>query len=124
MKHIDQTEVNINSGTRNKLKNFVTMIERFQVTNQTANAFELAEEVTKVTGIIKEYNKESTPEDIQRLENIEELLNGIKDLWKAKRNWQMPRVLLPNFWKMWPWRPIWIMTLALMIVWLYDHSPG
>ena len=85
MKHIDQTEVNINSGTRNKLKNFVTMIERFQVTNQTANAFELAEEVTKVTGIIKEYNKESTPEDIQRLENIEELLNGIKDFVEGQK---------------------------------------
>ena len=85
MKHIDQTEVNVNSGTRNKLKNFVTMIERFQVTNQTANAFELAEEVTKVTGIIKEYNKESTPEDIQRLENIEELLNGIKDFVEGQK---------------------------------------
>ena len=79
MKHIDKTEVNVNSGTRTKLKNFVTMIESFQVMNQTANAFELAEHITKATGIIREYNKESSPEDIARLENIEELLNGIKD---------------------------------------------
>jgi len=85
MKHIDNTEVNVNSGTRNKLKNFVTMIERFQVTNQSANAFELAEEVTKVTGIIREYNKESTPEDIARLENIEELLNGIRDFVEGQK---------------------------------------
>ncbi len=85
MKHIDKTEVNVNSGTRNKLKNFVTLIERFQVTNQTANAFELAEEVTKLTGIIKTYNKESSPEDIQRLENIEELLNGIKDFVEGQK---------------------------------------
>jgi len=85
MKHIDNTEVNVNSGTRNKLKNFVTMIERFQVTNKTANAFELAEEVTKVAGIVREYNKESSPEDIQRLENIEELLNGIRDFVEGQK---------------------------------------
>ncbi|MCD2259538.1 ATP-dependent helicase [Psychroserpens luteolus] len=79
MKHIDKTEVNVNAGTRTKLKDFVTMIESFQVMNQTANAFELAEHVTKTTGIIREFNKEGTPEDVARLENIEELLNGIKD---------------------------------------------
>ncbi|WP_299229069.1 ATP-dependent helicase [uncultured Psychroserpens sp.] len=79
MKHIDKTEVNVNAGTRTKLKDFVTMIESFQVMNQSANAFELAEHIAKATGIIRTYNKEGTPEDIQRLENIEELLNGIKD---------------------------------------------
>lgn len=79
MKHIDKTEVNVNAGTRAKLKDFVTMIESFQVMNQTANAFELAEHITKTAGIIREYNKLGTPEDAQRLENIEELLNGIKD---------------------------------------------
>lgn len=85
MKHIDKTEVNVNSGTRNKLKEFVTMIESFQVMNKTANAFELAEHVTKTSGIIRAYNKESTPEDITRLENIEELLNGIKDFVEGQK---------------------------------------
>ncbi|MEY8847673.1 ATP-dependent helicase [Psychroserpens sp. XS_ASV72] len=79
MKYIDQLEVKIYSGTRMKLHNFVTMIESFQVMSQSANAFELADHVVKATGIIREYNKEGTPEDIQRLENIEELLNGMKD---------------------------------------------
>lgn len=85
MKHIDKTEVNVNAGTRNKLKDFVTMIESFQVMNKTANAFELAEHVTKTSGIIRAYNKEATPEDITRLENIEELLNGIKDFVEGQK---------------------------------------
>ncbi|MBO6631321.1 MAG: UvrD-helicase domain-containing protein [Psychroserpens sp.] len=85
MKQIDKTEVNVNAGTRNKLKDFVTMIESFQVMNKTANAFELAEHVTKASGIIRAYNKESTPEDITRLENIEELLNGIKDFVEGQK---------------------------------------
>ncbi len=85
MKHIDKTEVNVNAGTKAKLQDFVIMIESFQVFNQTANAFELAEQVTKVTGILKEYNTSGTPEDIARMENIEELLNGIKDFVEGQR---------------------------------------
>lgn len=79
MKHIDKVNININSGTKTKLQNFVTMIESFQVMNQTANAFELADHVTKVTGLIREFRNDGTPEGIAKMENIEELLNGIKD---------------------------------------------
>lgn len=79
LQHIDQIEININKGTKNKLKDFVTLIESYQVMNQTANAFELTEHVTKSSGLIREVNKEGTPEGQVRLENVEELLNGIKD---------------------------------------------
>jgi len=79
LKDIDSVDININNGTKNKLKDFVTLIESYQVMNQTANAFDLAEHVTKTSGLIKEFNKDGTPEGILRLENVEELLNGIKD---------------------------------------------
>lgn len=85
MQHIDKVDLKINAGTKGKLQNFVTMIESFQVMNQTANAFELAEHVTKVTGIIKEFNNSGTPEDIARMENIEELLNGMKDFVEGQK---------------------------------------
>lgn len=79
LQNLDTLDININSGTKTKLQNFVTMIESFQVLNKTANAFELAEHVVKASGLIKEFNKDGTPEGITRMENIEELLNGIKD---------------------------------------------
>ncbi|WP_353779962.1 UvrD-helicase domain-containing protein [Winogradskyella sp. 3972H.M.0a.05] len=79
MQNIDKIDIKINSGTKAKLQDFVTMIESFKVMNQSANAFELAEHVTKVSGLIKEFGKDGTPEGITRMENIEELLNGIKD---------------------------------------------
>ena len=85
MKNISQLDININSGTKMKLQNFVTMIESFQVINQTANAFELADQVTKVTGIIREYNNDGTPEGIAKMENVEELLNGIKDFVEGQK---------------------------------------
>ena len=85
IQNIDKIDININSGTKTKLRNFVTMIESFQVMNQSANAFELAEHVTKVTGIIKEFNKDGTPEGIAKMENIEELLNGMKDFVEEQK---------------------------------------
>jgi len=79
LKNLDAIDININNGTKNKLRDFVTLIESFQVMNQTANAFDLAEHVTKTSGLIREFSKDGTPEGITRLENVQELLNGIKD---------------------------------------------
>lgn len=79
LQNIDKIDININKGTKTKLKDFVTLIESYQVMNQTANAFELTEHVTKTSGLIREVNKDGTPEGQVRLENVEELLNGIKD---------------------------------------------
>ena len=85
MKNIHNMDVAINGPTRGRLQDFVTMIESFQVMNQKANAFQLAEHVTKVTGLIKEFNKDGTPEGIARMENIEEMLNGVKDFVEGQK---------------------------------------
>lgn len=79
IQNIDKIEININNGTKNKLKDFVTLIESYQVMNKTANAYELTEHVTKSSGLIREVGKDGTPEGVTKMENIEELLNGIKD---------------------------------------------
>ncbi len=78
-------ELAINKGTRNKLDNFVIMIQSFQVLNQTATAFEIAEHIAKKTGLLQELKKDGTPEGIAKMENIEELLNGIKDFVQEQR---------------------------------------
>ncbi|MCK5401474.1 MAG: UvrD-helicase domain-containing protein, partial [Flavobacteriaceae bacterium] len=85
IQHIDNLDIDLNAGTKTKLKNFVIMLESFQVMNQTANAFDLAEYITKASGLIKEFNKDGTPEGITRMENIEELLNGIKDFVEGQK---------------------------------------
>ena len=79
LRNLNNLDININTGIKTKLQNFATMIESFQVMSKTTNAFDLAENVCKVSGLIKEFKKDGTPEGISRMENIEELLNGIKD---------------------------------------------
>ncbi|APY09507.1 ATP-dependent DNA helicase [Winogradskyella sp. J14-2] len=79
MKDIDSVSININNGTKNKLKDFVTLIESYKVMNQNANAFELAEHVAKTSGLIRELGKDGTPEGVTKLDNVQELLNGVRD---------------------------------------------
>lgn len=79
IEHLDRIDLKINAGTKRKLSDFVTMIKSFQIINETENAFTLAEHVAKKTGLLLEFKKDGTPEGIGKMENIEELLNGIKD---------------------------------------------
>lgn len=85
IENLDKIELKINSGTKAKLHNFATMIKSFQIMNQGADAFSLAEHVAKKTGILLEFKKDGTPEGIARMENIEELLNGIKDFVEGQK---------------------------------------
>jgi DNA helicase-2/ATP-dependent DNA helicase PcrA len=85
LKRLNDIDIKVNSGTKTRLHNFVTMIESFQVLNQNLNAFELAEHVCKTSGLIKEFGKDATPEGVTRMENIEELLNGIKDFVEGQK---------------------------------------
>lgn len=85
MENIERINLKINAGTKRKLTDFVTMIKSFQVMSQSADAFTLAEHVAKKTGILLEFKKDGTPEGIGKMENIEELLNGIKDFVEGQK---------------------------------------
>lgn len=83
--HMDRIDLKINSGTKARLEEFVNMIRSFQIMNTNADAFALAEHVSKKSGILQEFKKDGTPEGIARMENVEELLNGIKDFVEGQR---------------------------------------
>ncbi len=85
IENLDRIDLKINSGTKNKLENFVNMIRHFQIMNESSNAFEVAEAVAKKTGLLQELKKDGTPEGIAKIENIEELLNGIRDFVEGQR---------------------------------------
>lgn len=85
MENLDRIDLKINAGTKRKLEDFVTMIKSFQIMNAGSDAFTLAEHVAKKTGVLLEFKKDGTPEGIARMENIEELLNGIKDFVEGQK---------------------------------------
>ncbi len=97
MEHIDKIDLKLNSGTKTKLQDFVMMIKSFQVIDQNQDAFYLADHVSKKTGLVQELKKDGTPEGIARIENIEELLNGIKDFTEGQKEIDGARGSLSEF---------------------------
>lgn len=69
----------LNRGTVNKLQEFVTMIRSFIVQLESKSAFELANHITKSVGIVNALKEEDAIESVNRIENIEELLNAIME---------------------------------------------
>tara|TARA_B100001758_G_scaffold27131_1_gene18931 strand:+ start:3401 stop:5719 length:2319 start_codon:yes stop_codon:yes gene_type:complete len=79
IQNLDKLIIPVNTGTKDKLFSFINMINAFRIENEKLNAYEIADLVIKKTGIVKILKNEGIPENISKIENIEELLNGIKD---------------------------------------------
>jgi DNA helicase-2/ATP-dependent DNA helicase PcrA len=58
---------------------FVMMIRSFQVEMQQKDAYETAMEIAKGSGLLKELYADRTVEGLNRYENVQELLNSIKE---------------------------------------------
>ncbi|RLD42993.1 MAG: ATP-dependent DNA helicase [Bacteroidetes bacterium] len=71
--------VQLNTGTRTKLSNFTTLIKSFAAELKKKDAFDAANHIAQSSGLLRFLREEDTPEGISRVENIEELLNGIKE---------------------------------------------
>lgn len=69
----------VNTGVRKKLQEFVTMIKSFSSLMKQYNAFEMGKKIASSAGIFKHYHQDESPEGMNRKENIEELLNALKD---------------------------------------------
>ena len=79
IKNLSKINIRINNGTREKLNDFLNLIKLFQIENRKLNAYQISDLVIKKSGIINILKSEGTPENISKIDNIEELLNGIRD---------------------------------------------
>jgi DNA helicase-2/ATP-dependent DNA helicase PcrA len=58
---------------------FAVLIKSFRIISETKDAFETATHVAKTSGLIKELYEDKTVEGLARYENVQELLNAIKE---------------------------------------------
>jgi DNA helicase II / ATP-dependent DNA helicase PcrA len=61
------------------IEDFVAMISRFQIEAQRKDAYDAAFEIAKGSGLLKELYEDKTVEGLSRYENVQELLNAIKE---------------------------------------------
>lgn len=70
----------VSAGTAKKLTAFAEMITRFKDYIDSCDAYTFADKVLHESGIMTAAALDHTPEGIERLQNLQELLSGIKEL--------------------------------------------
>lgn len=87
----------VNNGTLNKLKTFKDLIDELRYEADKKNTPELAETIIKQSGIWGEISSDRTPENINRQENIEELLNGVHKFCVGRKEAGKEQTSLSDF---------------------------
>ena len=79
LEHLADFGLGINSGVMNKINDFMTMIKLFSSHLYDTDAFDLAKRIVNASGLITMLRNDEDPDNANRIENIEELLNGIQE---------------------------------------------
>ena len=79
LSNIEKHDININSGAVNRIKAFVLLINEWTQKLKSTDAYDLAFDIASNAGIIKEFHQNNDNESLIKYENIQELLNSIKE---------------------------------------------
>ncbi len=78
--HLDTYDPGVNSGTAKKLAGFSELIQEFVDENNAGkDAYEMVRKIIDRTGLYRMLISDGTPESISKQENLQELLNGVKE---------------------------------------------
>ena len=94
---IQRIECGLNKPTVRKINDFSTLINSFEILSKQQDAFDLVAHVAKSVGLIKVLGEDKTPEGVTRYENVQELLNGIKDFTEQQKELAEGDASLANY---------------------------
>lgn len=78
-------DLKINRGAQQKLADFVTKIHSYQAQARKEDAYAVAQQVAKTSGLLRSLDEDKTPEGISRKENMQELLNSLQEFVENQR---------------------------------------
>ena len=76
---LNESSLGLGTAVQSKILAFMAMIQSFNAPALTVDAYEIAKQIAISSGILKDLYIDKSPEGVSRYENIQELLNGIKD---------------------------------------------
>ena len=79
-------KIGVKGGTLEVIDGFTKMIQKFQSELGKKNAYDIAFDAGKETGLVKELFNDKTTEGLARYENVQELLNSIKEFIETPMN--------------------------------------
>jgi len=84
IENINEFEIGLNTGAKTKVDEFAAMIKSFSAMLKTHNAYDLGQYIATHSGILRDLYADKSPEGVSRYENIQELLNGLKEFTETE----------------------------------------
>lgn len=79
MENLQHFSLGLNSGIIQRIDEFLTKIKMFSSMVYITDAFTLSKKILASSGILNHLRSDEDPDNANRIENIEELLNGIQE---------------------------------------------
>lgn len=86
LQNIRESSLKISSRVVNQLDLFTELIQSFSASLHTLDAYDLARNIASKSGLLKDLYSDKSPEGVSRHENVQELLNGIRDFIEKQGN--------------------------------------
>jgi len=90
---LTNTDVGLSKAVVKKFHEFMSLVSNFTTMLATGDAYEIARQIAVSTGILRDLHADKTPEGISRYENVQELLNGIKEFTNTENDDGKPNLL-------------------------------
>jgi DNA helicase II / ATP-dependent DNA helicase PcrA len=84
VENINEFDIGLNSGAKTKVDEFASMIKSFSAMLKARNAYDLGQHIAVHSGILRDLYADKSPEGVSRHENIQELLNGLKEFTESE----------------------------------------
>lgn len=84
-------------GLKLKVDDFITKIENFKIAVENKNAYDAAVQIAKGSGLLRELSEDKTPEGVNRYDNLQELLNSVKEFDENQQELEEGTPNLPAF---------------------------
>ncbi|MES2593583.1 MAG: UvrD-helicase domain-containing protein [Bacteroidota bacterium] len=79
IENINEFDIGLNAGAKTKVEEFMVMVKSFSAMLKSSTAYDLGQHIAIHSGILRDLYADKTPEGVARHENIQELLNGLKE---------------------------------------------
>ncbi len=86
MRAPEETVLDVSAATKTKLRGFATLMDQLRTLSEEVDAYEFAEQTLRMTGVMTALALDHTQEGIDRAQNVQELLNAIREFVEQRQN--------------------------------------
>ena len=86
MRAPEETALDVSAATKTKLRGFATLMDQLRALSDEVDAYEFAEQTLRITGVQTALTLDRTQEGIDRAQNVQELLNAIREFVEQRQN--------------------------------------